>query len=233
MHKFFFFSQFQYKARFSSFTFLFSSNKKKRNMNEQKDNPLRKSVHFDSTVIMPAHSTTSTSLITTSSTVSLSYPLLAEKAGIRFKILILILSLCIALAIGFILSLIFLTQVIHLPKHTSLSRGYFTTIIEKNFLEKHRLFEQLKSLSIEQFDFQSDICDDFYGFICRKWLTNHTLNPYEFKRSWLTEKSRDIRENFARILANLTDHYQFENEQNQSHFDDYQELASASNESTL
>ena len=45
----------------------------------------------------------------------------------------------------------------------------------------------------------------FIIFVCRKWLINHPLSPLEFKRSWLTETSHDIREKFARTLANLSD----------------------------
>ncbi|CAF4717692.1 unnamed protein product, partial [Rotaria socialis] len=46
---------------------------------------------------------------------------------------------------------------------------------------------------------------DFYGFTCRKWLSNHPLSPLELKRSWLTERSQNIRDAFAERLANLSE----------------------------
>jgi hypothetical protein len=155
------------------------------------DSPLRKVVHFDESLSIPAQSATSVSLLTSASGTSLSLPLIAEKAGVRFKLFILLLSLFIALIIGFILSLLLVTQLIHVPKRTSLSRRYLSTLSEQN---DNRLL-----------DFNVDVCEDFYGVVCRKWLVNHPLSTLDFKRSWLTERSRDIRNKFAEKLTNLSD----------------------------
>jgi hypothetical protein len=186
--------------------------------------PLRKVVHFDEIISTPPRSTTSTSLLTFASSTSLSLPLLAEKPGVRFKLFILFLSLFIALIIGFILSLIIVTQFIHVPIRNSLSQRFLSTLSEPNAVNNNNnnnhLFEHLDSIWIDELDFHTDVCEDFYGFVCRKWLINHPLSPLEFKRSWLTERSQDIREKFAKILANLSDihayNHQMEIEKNQT-----------------
>jgi hypothetical protein len=188
-------------------------------MTEQKDvpdtifssSPLRKVVHFEEIILIQSKSATSTSLLTS----SLSLPLLAEKPGVRFKLLILLLSLFIALIIGFILSIILVTQFIHVPTPTSLPQRIFSTLSERNTVNNNHLFEYLDEL-----DFHTNICENFYGFVCRKWLVNHPLSPLEFKRSWLTERSQDIREKVSKILANLSDihayNHQIEIEKNQT-----------------
>ena len=184
--------------------------------------PLRKIVHFNQTISIPPPpaSATSTSLLTTSSTASLSFPLIVDKPGASFKFLILFLSLLIALIIGFILSLVLVTQFIQVPTRTSASPGLFSTVSEQNAIENHYRFGGLNSTWSDQVDFNIDVCEDFYNFVCRKWLINHPLSPLEFKRSWLTERSNDIREKFARILANLSDihayNHQIETKTNQT-----------------
>jgi hypothetical protein len=128
------------------------------------------------------------------------------------------------LIIGFILSLIIVTQFIHVPIRNSLSQRFLSTLSEPNAVNNNNnnnhLFEHLDSIWIDELDFHTDVCEDFYGFVCRKWLINHPLSPLEFKRSWLTERSQDIREKFAKILANLSDihayNHQMEIEKNQT-----------------
>jgi hypothetical protein len=198
------------------------------------NSPLRKVVHFDETISIPPQSTTSVSLLTSPSTTSLSFPLMGEKAGVRFKLCILFLSLFIALLIGFMLSLLLLTQFIHTPKYTSLSNQFSS---EKNAIENnYRLFQHFNLLWINELDFSIDVCEDFYTFVCRKWLTNHPLSPLEFKRSWLTERSKDIRNKFAEKLAELSE-IQAYNQQNQTEevttepeFDDIGGLTPTKNE---
>ncbi|CAF4446647.1 unnamed protein product, partial [Adineta steineri] len=124
------------------------------------NNPLRKMVQFKDTILIPTQSATSASLLTSSST-SLTLPLIAEKTGARFKFLILLLSLFIALTIGFILSLLLVTQLNHhVPKH-ALSSQQFHSILSKqnitNNKNKNRLFEHLDSLWIDELDFNTDI----------------------------------------------------------------------------
>lgn len=181
--------------------------------------PLRKVVHFDDIISIPPSSARSISLLTSST--SLTLPLVAEKPGVRFKLLILLLSLLIALIIGFILSLILVTQFIHVPIHKSFSL----------FSEKQNTFSE------HDLDLHENICENFYESVCRKWLINHPLSPLEFKRSWLTERSKDIRDNFAKTLTNLSEihayNYQIEIEKNQTEetiIDDYNELTSPKNE---
>ena len=120
--------------------------------------PLRKIVHFNQTTLMPSQSTTPTSFLTSSSSTSLTFPLLVEKPGVRFKLLFLLLSLLIALIIGFILSLILVTQFIHIPTRTSYT-------IQNNYL-----FEHFDSIWIEQLDFNANICEDFYNFCLSKMV---------------------------------------------------------------
>lgn len=196
------------------------------------NSPVRKVVHFDDVISNPPQSATSISLLTSVSSTSLSLPLISEKPGVRFKLLILLLSLLIALTIGFILSLILVTQFIHLP-----ARSPFSLLSEENLLDKNDLFKRFDSTLIDRFNFQSNICDNFYDFVCQKWLINHSLSPLDFKRSWLTERSEDIRGNFAKILANLSDihayNHQIEIEKNQTkelEIDDFNELTSSKNE---
>jgi hypothetical protein len=170
--------------------------------------PLRKAVHFNETISCAPQSATSISLLTSPSSTSLSFPLIAEKPGVRFKLCILLLSLLIALIVGFILSILLVTQLIHVPKHSLLSHRFYSTLSEQNTINydnNNRLFEHLNSSWINQLDFSVDICDDFYSFVCRKWLTNHLLSPLDFKRSWLTERSQDIRAKFAEKLVNLSE----------------------------
>jgi hypothetical protein len=167
--------------------------------------PVRKMVQFNQIISI---SPPSTSLLTSSSTTSLSFPLLAEKPDASFKFLILLLSLFIALIIGFILSLILVTQFIYIP---SSSKSFSILSKENNYL-----FEHFDLISIDQLDFNIDVCKDFYHFVCRKWLVNHPLSPLEFKRSWLTERSYDIREKFSKILANISDNHVLELENNQT-----------------
>jgi hypothetical protein len=100
---------------------------------------------------------------------------------------------------------VFVTQFIHVPTRTSPSPGLYSTVSEQNAIQNNYRFEQFHSTWIDQLDFNVDVCEDFYNFVCGKWLINHPLSPLEFKRSWLTERSHDIREKFARILANLSD----------------------------
>ncbi|UJR33154.1 hypothetical protein I4U23_020611 [Adineta vaga] len=184
--------------------------------------PTRKIVHFNDTIAIPMQLTTSTSLLTTSSsTTSLTLPLIAEKPGVRFKVTILFLALFIALTIGFILSLLLVTQIITVPTHSLPSHRFRTILWEHNVTNyNHRLFQHLDSVLIGQLDFNTTVCRDFYSFVCRKWLIQHPLSPLEFKRSWLTERSQDIREKFARTLANFSiNHaynYQIEIKKNQT-----------------
>ncbi|CAF1158867.1 unnamed protein product [Adineta ricciae] len=189
-------------------------------MNEQKNvqnvsvssNPSsRKVVHFNETISTSMQFTTSTSLLTTSSsTTSLTLPLIAGKAGVRFKITILFLGLFIALIIGFILSLLLVSQVISVPTQSLPSHRFHTTAWEHSVTKhNHRLFQYLDSFLIDQLDLNTDVCRDFHGFVCRKWLTQHPLSPLEFKRSWLTESSESIRSNFARTLTNYSENYAY------------------------
>ncbi len=189
-------------------------------------NPLGKIIDFDKIISIP-----STNLLISSSSTSISFPLTVEKPGVRFKIFILLLTLFISLIIGFILSLIFVTQFIHvIPKHTFLSHELFSILPKQNTIHNKYLFD---SIWIDQLDFNNtNICENFYSFVCQKWLINHPLSPLEFKRSWLTEKSQDIRENFANILANISYKHQIEIEQVtiETEIDDYDGLTSAKNE---
>jgi len=170
--------------------------------------PLRKAVHFDDTISIPPQSTTSTSVLTSST--SLTLPLIAEKPGVRFKLLILLLSLLIALIIGFILSLLLVTQLIQIPKSSPSSHRFHSILSEKYVVNNNnRLFAYLDPLWIEELDFSTNVCHDFYGFVCRKWLIDHPLSPLEFKRSWLTERSQDIRKQFAQTLTNLSEIYAY------------------------
>ena len=162
----------------------------------------------------------STSLLTSSSTISLSSPLVSEKPGATFKFLFILLSCLLALIIGFILSLILVTQFLQIPTRPPPSSGSFSTVSDHNAKQNNHLFDQFDSISVDSLDFQIDICEDFYHFVCREWLIHHPLSPLEFKRSWLTERSQDIRENFARMLANASDthayHHQLESEKNRA-----------------
>ncbi|CAF0816440.1 unnamed protein product [Rotaria sordida] len=219
-------------------------------MNENQDvpdtifssSPLRKMVHFDETTSIPPQIATSTSLLTSSSTSSLPFPIISEKAGVRFKFFCLLLSLFIALIIGFIFTIFFIINAKYIPKYNFFSHELFSKLSEQNSLNnKYQLFEHFDSLWINQLDFNSDICNDFYGFVCRKWLSNHPLSSFEFKRSWLTERSNNIRENFAEILTNLSEieayNYQMKINKNQiqelindTHIEDFDELTSEKNE---
>jgi uncharacterized membrane protein YraQ (UPF0718 family) len=168
--------------------------------------PLRKVVHFNEKDSIPQQLTTSTSLLTSSSTIPLPFPLISQKPGVRFKLFCLLLCLITALTIGFILSLLFITQIIRMPKPNFLSYQFFSKSSEQNAVNnKIHLFEHFNPLWTDELDFSTDICNDFYGFICRKWLSNHPLSPLELKRSWLTERSQNIRENFAEKLANASE----------------------------
>ncbi|CAF1516819.1 unnamed protein product [Rotaria magnacalcarata] len=168
--------------------------------------PLRKLVHFNEKDSIPQQLTTSTSLLTSSSTIPLSFPLVSQKPGVRFKLFCLFLCLITALAIGFILSLLFITQIIRTPKSNFLSYRFFSKSSERNAINNQiHLFEHVNPLWINELDLSADICNDFYGCICRKWLSNHPLSPLELKRSWLTERSQNIREAFAEKLANLSE----------------------------
>ncbi|CAF2407317.1 unnamed protein product [Rotaria sp. Silwood2] len=198
-------------------------------MNENQDvpdtifssSPLRKIVHFDETTSMPPQAATSTSLLTSPSTSSLPFPIISEKPSVRFKFLCLLLGSFIALTIGFILTILFITHATHMPQHDFLSHRFFSKLSERNATNnKHNLFKNFNSLWINQLDFSSDICNDFYGFVCRKWLSNHPLSSLEFKRSWLTEKSKYIRDNFAEKLNNFSEieayNYQMKIEKNKT-----------------
>lgn len=55
-----------------------------------------------------------------------------------------------------------------------------------------------------RFDFTADICHDFYNFVCRQWIIAHPLSVSEIKRTWFTEKSREIRTNFHQFLINAS-----------------------------
>ncbi|CAF1659282.1 unnamed protein product, partial [Didymodactylos carnosus] len=57
---------------------------------------------------------------------------------------------------------------------------------------------------INDVDFTLNPCDDFYAFSCRKWLHQHPLSALEFKRSWLTERSKQIRTNFAKTFLDFS-----------------------------
>ncbi|CAF4316177.1 unnamed protein product, partial [Rotaria magnacalcarata] len=103
------------------------------------------------------------------------------------------------------LSLLFITQIIRTPKSNFLSYRFFSKSSERNAINNQiHLFERVNPLWINELDLSADICNDFYGCICRKWLSNHPLSPLELKRSWLTERSQNIREAFAEKLANLS-----------------------------
>lgn len=165
--------------------------------------PLRK---VDQLISIPA---TSTSILISSST--LSFPLIGEKPGIRFKLVILLLALVFALLVGFLLSLILLSQVIDLPATKVIP------IVKESSNDRREM-----------------ICEDFYGLMCRKWLIDHPLSTLDFKRSWLTERSKEIREKFAGILANLSAiHVELEkNQTDEFHrdFDDDEGYSSTRNE---
>lgn len=167
--------------------------------------PLRKAVQFDQSISIPP-TATSTSVLLGSSSSSLAFPLTAEKAGIRFKLVILLLSLFLALLVGFLLSLILVTQVIHIP-----NTKFFP------------LVQQKTHVVIDHTEWNTNICEDFYGFICGKWLIDHPLSTLDFKRSWLTDRSKDIREKFARILANFSDAFAeyYQNNLNHNQTDEF------------
>ena len=175
--------------------------------------PLRKAVQFDQSISIPP-TATSTSFLISSSSSSLSFPLAVEKPGIRFKLVILLLSLFLALLVGFLLSLILVTQVIQIPNR--------------------RIIPLVTHVPIDHSGWNTNICEDFYGFICGKWLIDHPLSTLDFKRSWLTERSKDIREKFARILANFSDthveHYQTDMNNNQTDEIDDDGYSSTKNE---
>ena len=99
----------------------------------------------------------------------------------------------------------FFTQFVHVPQRTS-SSDEFSKRLAENAINKNnrRFFEHFDLWWLDELDFNIDICDDFYEFVCQKWLNDHPLSPLEFKRSRLTERSRDIREKFAQTLANLS-----------------------------
>ncbi|CAF5068386.1 unnamed protein product, partial [Rotaria magnacalcarata] len=104
--------------------------------------PLRKLVHFNEKDSIPQQLTTSTSLLTSSSTIPLSFPLVSQKPGVRFKLFCLFLCLITALAIGFILSLLFITQIIRTPKSNFLSYRFFSKSSERNAINNQiHLFE--------------------------------------------------------------------------------------------
>lgn len=170
------------------------------------ETPARKTVHFEDTISSSAAADKSRSLLTAPSSTSLSLPLIAEKPGARFQLTILLLGLFIALIVGFILSLILVTQLLNVSARTTLPRRYFSSSAEQTTAIKnsHR-FEHLDAAWLDQLDFTSDVCGNFYSFVCQKWLTSHALPSLDFKRSWFTERSRDIRDRFAAKLANLSD----------------------------
>ena len=164
--------------------------------------PLRKTVHFEETISNSTPGATSISLLTSP---TLSLPLIAEKPGVRFQLMILLLGLLIALIVGFILSLLLVTQFLNTSTRTTLPRRYFLPSAEQTTLIKNsRLFEHLAAPWIDQLNLASDVCNNFYSFICEKWLTTHALPPLDFKRSWFTERSRDIRNRFTEKLARLS-----------------------------
>ncbi|CAF0744225.1 unnamed protein product [Rotaria sp. Silwood1] len=183
-------------------------------MNENQDvpdtvfssSPLRKIVHFDETTSIPPQAATSTSLLTPPSTSSLPFPIVSKKPGVRFKFVCFLLSIFIALIIGFVFTILFIIHAKHIPQYNFFSHRFLLKLPEQNAKDhKYHLFEHFDALWIDQLDFTSDICNDFYGFVCRKWLSNHPLSSLEYKRSWLTERSKDIRENFAKKLTNLSE----------------------------
>lgn len=156
---------------------------------------LGKVVRFHPTTILPLQSTTSVSILTSTSSTSLTLPLIAERPGARFKLVILLLGLLFALIVGLILSLLFVTQLLSVPTGILPSRR-FHTIWSKT---------DDPSQSLDQLDPTVDACRDFHGFVCRKWSAEHPLSPLDLKRSWLTERSDDIRRQFAESLANLSE----------------------------
>ena len=164
--------------------------------------PPTKVVHFETPSANTTAPPTPIHLVTSS---SLTFPLIAEKPGARFKLIILLLSLLAAILVGFILSLLVVSQFIELPSRTSLPRRLLPSIVEPSpIANEYRFFDELDSPWIDQLDFGIDMCENFYGFVCHKWLRNHSLSPLEFKRSWFTERSNDIRQKFARELAELS-----------------------------
>lgn len=204
--------------------------------------PLRRVVQINAPVSNQSHLAISTSRLTTVSAESLPFPLIAEKPGVRFKLLCLVLSLFITLAIGFILSVLFLTQINHITKFNLLPHGLFSKLYPPtNVNNKYRLLEGVSPSWINEFDFNVDACDDFYGFVCRKWLSKHPLSPLEFKQSWLTQTAQNIRINFAEKLANLSGieayNHRIKNDRNQheditpaTDIDQLEELTSERNE---
>ena len=156
----------------------------------------KKKVHFEE-VIVP--------VTTTVSSTSLSLPLIGEKAGVRFQLSILLLALGLALILGFILSLLLVSQLLHGSIRPVLPRRYFTDPAEEKIIQKNlKLFGHLPSPFIAQVDLTRDVCEDFYQFVCQKWLSTHPLSAESIKRTWLTERSREIREQFAEKLVHLS-----------------------------
>ena len=202
------------------------------------ESPARKTVHFEDTISCSTPADKSRSLLTAPSSTSLSLPLIGEKPGARFQLMILLLGLFVALVVGFILSLILVTQLLNVSARTTLPRRYFSPSAEQmTVIKNSHLFEHLDTTWLEQLDFTSDVCGNFYSFICQKWLTTHALPSLDFKRSWFTERSRDIRDRFVARLTNLSaieaDKHRNEIAQNYSmeaNVDDAVGLLSAKNE---
>ena len=160
------------------------------------ENTSKKKVHFEE-IIVP--------VTTTVSSTSLSLPLLAEKTGVRFQLSILFLALGFALLLGIILSILLVSQLLHGSIRPILSRQYVSDVNEEKITQKNlKLFGHLPSPFITQIDLSRDICEDFYQFVCQKWLITHPLLPSNIKRTWLTERSRDIRSKFAEKLVQLS-----------------------------
>lgn len=185
------------------------------------NSPLHKIVHFNDGDSIPPQSMISASLLSSSSRTSLAFPLVSEKPGVRFKLCCLLLSLIVALTIGLILSIVFIHQIINMPRQNKFSNRLLPKSLILNTINKtNHLFEHFDSIQLNELDFSESICNNFYGFVCGKWLSNHPLAPFELKRSWLTERSQDIRQKFADKLANLSEieayNYQTKVQKNQT-----------------
>lgn len=160
------------------------------------ENPSKKRVHFEEiiTPIAPANSFT-----------SLSLPLISEKPGVRFQLSILFLALFLALLLGFILSLLLVSQLLQQSNRPIFPGKYFPpSPVEQIAHANFQSFGHLPLSSLSQLDFSRDVCDDFYQFVCQKWLNTHPLSSHDAKRTWLTEQSHEIREKFAEKLFDLS-----------------------------
>jgi hypothetical protein len=175
------------------------------------EHPLQRTVNFDDILLNIPTLTTSTSRLTILPESKL--PLVVNKSSVRCQLFIVFLSIFIALIIGFILIVLLITQLVSISTRTSLPDRYLSIYSKLPGNNKNaHLLTHLPLSWTDQYDFNHDLCHDFYYFICHKWISNHVLSPLEFKRSWLTERSHDIRQRFAQQLVELSEREMYRNQ---------------------